>query len=231
MPASGEPDLEALGVGLSAFQSRLLAVALQLEDLQVRGRGGFVRAAGLVEALDVAGRDLEFVFGLETVDFAEQRAFAKLQPGLGEIGLGLLEIGGALFPIATLLRLELLDPVPVILVAGLGVPRAVERAGAVELGDDIAFAHTGAAGSDLGEHEIADVAELRHRDGDGFDRLYGTRSADPPPDLAPFHFGEGGRAGPGGRGRGGSLPVAGRPGERRQEDNSLPQTGWAGLCS
>lgn len=89
-PSKWRANLEALGVLLIAFERRLLAVALKLQDLQVRGFGHAVRAVEPGEALDVGGRDIEFAFGFEAVDFTKKRTFAKLQPGLGEVGLGLL---------------------------------------------------------------------------------------------------------------------------------------------
>jgi hypothetical protein len=114
------------------------------------------------------------------------------------------------------LGLALLNLVLEIFESGLGVARAVERSGAVEFGDDVTFADAGSARGDSGEHQVAAVTEFWRREGDGLDRLDGSRGADSPTDLAPLDLCESRRAGLNRSGRGLGLPIAGGQGKGSQ---------------
>ena len=65
----------------------------------------------------------------EAIDFAEDGAFLQLDFGLGEIGLGLAEVGDALFGVGAILGALLFDLMAEVVELGLGVAGVIDLLG------------------------------------------------------------------------------------------------------
>lgn len=107
--------------------------------------------ARLLEAGHVSAGILRLGFVFQPVDLAEQRAFAKLQLGLGPVTFGFLEIGRSLFRVALILSDFLIHLVGQILILGVGLNGVVELLSAIELRKDIAHRYLGSVGRETSE--------------------------------------------------------------------------------
>ncbi len=114
--------------------------------------------------------DLDAHLGFEAIDFAEDGAFLELDLRLGEIGLGLAEVGDALFGVGAILGALLFDLMAEVVEFGLGVAGLIDLLGAIEDGDEVAFLDLGPIGDELGEsHGTALAPDLRDEDFGGMD--------------------------------------------------------------
>jgi hypothetical protein len=194
-------DFEFGHVGLGTFEHDFLAIALEFEDAEGGGIALIVGGVGLGEAIDVCAGVPEADVGLEAEDFAEYGTLLELDGGLGEIGLGLAEVGDALFGIGAILGAFLFHLMAEVVELGLGVAGLIDLLGAVEDGDEVAILDFGAIGDEFGEgHGAALAPDLRDEDLGGADGFDDAGDAD-------FAFGAGGvgRGGVGnGRGGGGA---------------------------
>ena len=139
-------ELELGDVGLGAFEHDFLAIALEFEDAEGGGIAAIVGGVRFGEAVDVGAGDTEADIGLEAVDIAEHRAFLELKGGLGEVGLGLAEVGGTFFGIGAILGLFLFDLMAEVVELGLSVAGEIDLLGAVEDGDEVAPIDSGPVG-------------------------------------------------------------------------------------
>ena len=112
-------DLHLVDVALSALQSHLLTVALQFEDAESGAVGLIVKGIGPLQALHVLGGNLSVDFVFQAVDGAEERSLLHLDARLGEVGLGLLEVGRALLGVGAVLGALLVHLVAEIVELGL----------------------------------------------------------------------------------------------------------------
>ena len=134
-------------------------------SLEGGGIALIVGGVGLGEAIDVGAGGLEADVGLEPEDFAEDGALLEFESGLGEIGLGLTEVGGALFGIGAILGAFLFDLVAQVVEFGLGVAGLIDLLGAIEDSDKVAFLDLGAVGDEFGEcHGAALAPDLGNED-------------------------------------------------------------------
>jgi len=204
-------DFEFSHVGPGAFEHDFLAVALEFEDAEGGGIAVVVGGHGFGEAIDVGAGVLEADLGFEAVDFAEDGAFLDLDSGLGEIGLGLAEVGGTFFGVGAILGAFLFHLVAEVVEFGLGVAGLIDLRGAIEDGDEVAFLYFGAVGDEFGEgHAAALTPDLGDEDFGGADGFEGAGDAD-------FSFGARG-VGRGGMGNGRGGAGAGGKEEERNRD-------------
>ena len=166
-------------VGLGAFEHDFLAVALEFEDAEGGGIAVLVGGDGFGEAIDVGAGILEADLGFEAVDFAEDGTFLDFDGGLGEIGLGLAEVGGTFLGVGAILGAFLFDLVAEVFELGLSVAGLIDLRGAIEDGDEIALLDPGAVGDEFGEgHAAALTEDLGDENFGGVDGFDGAGDAD-----------------------------------------------------
>ena len=172
-------QFESVHIGFGAFEHDFLAIALEFEDAEGGGIALIVGAVGFGQAVDVCAGGFQPDIRFETVDFAEYGTLLQFDFRFGEIGLGLAEIGDALFGVGAILGCLLFDLMAEVIEFGLGVAGLVDLLGGVEDGDEVARIHFGPVGDELGEgHGAALAKDLGDEDLGRVDGFHDAGDAD-----------------------------------------------------
>jgi len=171
----GSPDQEFFGIAESPLPGHFLPVALQLQNLEIRGFRDIVKMPGAFEAGNVRLSILELRLVFQTIDFTEDRSLAQLQLGFGQVGHGLLQVGRAFFGISAVLLLALIHLVAQVLILALRVARVVYLLGPFKFRQDVALFHRNAGRHNSGQRHVAALAvDLRNPHGERVDGLNGA---------------------------------------------------------
>ena len=120
-------------------------------------------------------RVFKFHLVLLLFDFAQNGTFPDLDSRLFEIGLGLLQIGCALFGVALVLGLLLFDLMTEIIILSLRFAGEFQLVGIVELGQQVSGVHGHAI---LDQFDESQITALTFGDGHAqFDRTHGLNGS------------------------------------------------------
>ena len=171
--------VQLFDVGLGALHVDLLAIALQFHVAKGGVIGLIVESVRFFEAFPVETGNAGLFLVFELLDFSEHGSFAELNFSLGEVGLGLLQVGGAVFAVGAILDAFLVGLMAEVVEFGLRVAGGVHLGGGVEAGDGVAGLDLSPVGDDVGEGHAAVISgNLGHEHLGGVDGLNDTGDAD-----------------------------------------------------